>query len=97
MNTTEHLLTCLAEECSEVQKAVSKALRFGLQDGYPGGNTTNAQDIAKEVTHLMAVIDILREHCIIEQPKGAELVYGSKRARVLEYMDYARSTGALID
>ena len=97
MNITEHLLTCLTEECAEVQKAVSKALRFGLEDGYPGGDTTNAQDIAKEVIHLMAVIDMLKEQGIIAQLKGEASIYDSKRNRVLEYIDYARSTGALID
>lgn len=32
MNTTKHLLTCLAEESSEIIKDVSKSLRFGLDD-----------------------------------------------------------------
>lgn len=32
MNATEHLLVCLAEECGEVAKECSKALRFGLDD-----------------------------------------------------------------
>lgn len=31
MNKAEHLLTCLAEECAEIQQAVSKALRFGVE------------------------------------------------------------------
>ena len=34
MNREEHLLTILSEECAEVIKDVSKALRFGLDD-YP--------------------------------------------------------------
>ena len=49
MNRTEHLLACLAEECAEVAQAVGKALRFGLDDGYPGTDRKNADDIAKEL------------------------------------------------
>jgi len=48
MNKTEYLLVCLAEECAEIQQAVDKALRFGLDVGFPGGKTTNAQDISRE-------------------------------------------------
>ena len=29
MSEVEHLLVCLSEECAEIQKAVSKTLRFG--------------------------------------------------------------------
>ena len=54
MNKTEHLLACLAEECAEVQHAVAKALRFGLDDGYPGAASTNAQDIAREFADVLA-------------------------------------------
>ena len=30
MNEREYLLVCVMEECSEIQKAASKALRFNL-------------------------------------------------------------------
>ncbi|MEW8253726.1 MAG: hypothetical protein AB2747_05190 [Candidatus Thiodiazotropha taylori] len=95
MNTKEHLLTCLAEECAEIQQAVSKALRFGLDDGYPDADTTNAQDIAREYIDLMAVVDLCREHGIIKHPKKAKLMYGAKQMRVKQFMDYARERGAL--
>lgn len=61
MNIKEHLLTVLAEECSEVQLAVSKTLRFGADDGRPGSDVTNAQDIEKEFIEAMAVRDMLKE------------------------------------
>ncbi|MBU4427646.1 MAG: hypothetical protein L6406_04850 [Desulfobacterales bacterium] len=95
MNTTEHLLTCLAEECAELQQAISKALRFGLQDRYPGASTTNAQDIAKESIDVLAVIDLLQEQGIITQPRETKAMYDAKRKRVNEYMKYAKITGAL--
>ena len=37
MNKQEYLLTCLSEECAEIQQAVSKALRFGLDNYNPNG------------------------------------------------------------
>jgi hypothetical protein len=95
MNKTEHLLTCLIEECAEIQHAAAKALRFGPQDGYPGADTTNAQDIAREVTELIAVIDLCREHGVFGQPGEAKAIYDSKRKRVAEFMEYAKTTGAL--
>lgn len=95
MNKTEHLLACLMEECAEIQQAAAKALRFGLQDGYPGAETTNAQDIAREVTDLIAVIDLCREHGIFGQPSEAKAMYDKKRQRVAEFMEYAKTTGAL--
>jgi len=95
MNTKEHLLTCLAEECAEIQQAVSKALRFGLDDGYPGADTTNAKDIAREYVDLVAVIDLCREHGIIGQPGDSKAMYDAKRERVKQFMRYARERGAL--
>lgn len=72
MNLKEHLLTVLSEECSEVQQAVSKALRFGAKDSRPGTNTTNAKDIEKEFIEAMAVRDMLRELGVITQPGNSK-------------------------
>ena len=97
MNTTEHLLTCLAEECAELQQAIFKALRFGLQDRHPGSNTTNAQDIAKESIEVLAVIELLQEQGIISKPRETKAMIDAKRTRVNKYMKYAKTTGALVD
>jgi NTP pyrophosphatase (non-canonical NTP hydrolase) len=95
VNYKEHLLTCLIEEAAEIQQAATKALRFGLQDGYPGSNTTNAQDIAREINDLIAVIDLCRENGIISQPAESKHMYEAKRERVKKYMDVAKRNGAL--
>ncbi|HWR06153.1 hypothetical protein [Sporomusa sp.] len=92
MNNTEHLLVCLAEECAEIQQAVTKALRFGLQDGYK--ETTPAQDIARECCDLIAVIELLEEVGIIEKT-GTIQAIEQKKARVRHYMEYAREHGTL--
>jgi hypothetical protein len=95
MNKTEHLLVCLAEECAEIQKAVAKALRFGLDDGEPGGNTTNAQDIVKECCDIVAVIELLEEAGIIEK-MGTIQAIEAKKAKVRDYMGYAEWRGTLM-
>jgi hypothetical protein len=53
MNIHEHLLTCLAEESGEIAQAAHKALRFGIDDGYPGTERTNRRDIVQEVNDLI--------------------------------------------
>lgn len=97
MNTKEHLLVCLIEECAEIQQAASKALRFGLDDGYPGSDTTNSQDMGREITDLIAVIDLCREHGMALQPLEFMTMYDEKIQKVNAYMQYARERGTLGD
>lgn len=96
MNQTEHLLTCLIEECAEIQQAVCKALRFGLDDGSPDHIpfTTNAQDIAKECCDIIAVIELLEETEVIEKT-GTITAIKQKKAKIHRYMDYAVERGTL--
>lgn len=92
MNDTEHLLVCLAEECAEIQQAVAKSLRFGLEDNYK--ETTPAQDIAREICDLIAVVELLEEAGVIEKT-GTTQAIAKKKARVRHYMEYAREHGTL--
>jgi len=96
MNRTEYLLTCLAEECSEVQQAVAKALRFGLDVGFPGGRTTNAQDIARECVDVVAVIEMLETDKIIKNIR-TERSINNKKNKVFRYMEHSKKLGTLID
>ncbi len=100
MNRTEHLLTVLSEECVEVAKDISKAMRFGLHDqvslnpdvlGSEG--PSNAMRIATELAELLAMKDWLVEEGIIPAPPIT--AYRAKRKRVERYMDYALRSGAL--
>ncbi len=88
MNTTEHLLTILAEECAEVAQRASKAARFGLTEVRPGETENNARTIEREMGDLMAVFEMLGL-CIHEEDKDAKI------AKVKKYMDYARKIGTL--
>ena len=95
MNRIEHLLTCVAEECAEVQQAVTKALRFGLNDGYPGTNRTNLGDLKKEITDLCAVLEMLEDEGILYVEGTRRKEIDQKKAKVCEFMRYAEKVGTL--
>ena len=48
MNSTENILVIAAEECAEIQQAITKSLRFGLDNHYDE-NTTNAMQILTSI------------------------------------------------
>jgi NTP pyrophosphatase (non-canonical NTP hydrolase) len=97
MNRQEHLLTCLAEEAGEIVQAVTKALRFGLDDGYPGTDRTNKMDIQIEIRQLIAVKEMLEKRGYLPylsetQDRGMK---NHKKDKVVKYMEYAIKTGSL--
>ena len=95
MNRIEHLLTCLAEECAEVQQAISKALRFGLHDGYPNAATTNAEAIGREFVDVVAVMEMLVDCGVIKLPPNRLARTEQKKSWVNEWMIYAAERGTL--
>lgn len=96
MTVSEHLLTCLMEECAEIQKAASKALRFGLAHAPGSKPLTNAQLIAHEVNDLVAVVELLEEAGLIER-SGTLRALEEKKIKVKMFMNYAREQGTLKD
>jgi hypothetical protein len=93
VNRTEHLLTILAEECAEVAQQASKALRFGLDDGAPGQELTNAQRIAGELDDLRAVAAMCQDEGLIPSPDGHR--FAEKVAKVEHYLCYSSKRGTL--
>lgn len=61
MNRIELLLTCLAEEASEISQAASKMNRFSMHRLFPGRGNTNAQIAHLELDDLLAVVEMLNE------------------------------------
>jgi hypothetical protein len=78
MNRIEHLLVCVTEECAEIAQAADKALRFGLEDGSPERQSTNAEDIVKEYSDLVALIRMLFEEGVLKD-------YNTMTARQIAY------------
>lgn len=97
MNATEHLITCLGEEASEIAQDCCKSLRFGLNDVNvlkPKG-PNNRERLLTELNQLLAVVSLLVEEGIL--PAGwcdvdAQI---AKKKKVKKFMDYARNVGAL--
>lgn len=98
MNRKEHLLTILSEECNEVAQAVSKALRFGLQDHHPkNNNKTNENLIIEEYIQLVGTMNLLIEDGIIRCPPAREFVEGaeSKKCKIEKWIKYAKKVGTV--
>lgn len=94
MTETEHLLVCLAEEAAEVAQACDKALRFGLDDGWPERKESNRQEIVKELSDLYGVVRMLRNRKVIPERDDFSTVL-EKQFRVVRWMEYARSKGTI--
>jgi len=103
MNTTNHLITCLAEECGEVAKECHKALRFGLDDKVtrdplgPRGTEgpTNREKIVDELNDLMGLVRMLTMRDILPEDWLDESKQKAKAIKVARFMDYAEKVGAL--
>jgi hypothetical protein len=97
MNKREHLLTILSEECAEIIKDVSKTLRFGVDDHYPGiCKPTNIESVYREFCDLTAVMEMLDKMGVICSVAQRDLVE-EKKQRVLKYLEYSRDAGTLTD
>lgn len=94
MTREEHLLVILAEECSEISKEVSKALRFGLDNKEPGQDKTNREKIAIECNDLFAVIEMcIDEKILIDNEMVVHEQIEAKRKKVEKYLKYSKSIG----
>ena len=103
MNTAEHLLVCLSEECGEVAKECSKALRFGLDDQVtlnpygPRGTQgpTVREKIVDELNDLLGIVSMLVQRGILPENWQDAVKQDAKTHRVAAYMDYAVRGGTL--
>ena len=78
MTLEQYLLTCFSEECVELAQAISKAIRFGLDDQWPGKPTTNRTDIKVEFNDILAVLELLEENQILIAYRDQKLIDAKK-------------------
>ena len=98
MNRKEHLLTITAEECVETAQRISKALRFGMQEGEPGQDMTNAERIMEEYADIAAMFDMLvDEGVIVFDSEGFYKRVQYKKKNVEKYLLYSKQCGTLTD
>jgi NTP pyrophosphatase (non-canonical NTP hydrolase) len=65
-NDTQETLLILMEECSEVTQAVSKCLRFGLNNVKPGKAKTNVDHLEEELGDLLCMIQLLEDTGVVD-------------------------------
>lgn len=88
------------EECAELQQAISKALRFGLNSCHPDTpDRTNALDIQTEYTQLGATMLLLERRGVLRGLPLSEayIIRGEKIANIEKYETVSKSLGRIKD
>lgn len=75
---TREILLILQEECAESTQAVSKCMRFGIDQIKPGKDKTNMQHLEEELGDVLAMIELLMEKNVGITKEGLEF---AKRAK----------------
>lgn len=98
MNIENYLLVCLMEECAEIQQAVAKSIRFGLDDHHPDReNQTNQDELLEEFYQCVAVIEMLQEKNILNELSESKIerIKINKKNKVNKYINYSKEKGQL--
>lgn len=98
MNTQEHLLTIVMEECAELAQRCSKALRFGVDEKQPEQRYTNAERIKEEYADLIGAMHLLSETMTgfpLDSTDVPAII--AKKRKIRKFMKYARECGTLVD
>jgi NTP pyrophosphatase (non-canonical NTP hydrolase) len=61
----QEIMVILQEECAEVIQAVSKCIRFGIDNTYSKGSGSQRQNLVKELGDLQCMINLCVEHDIV--------------------------------
>lgn len=96
MTKNEHLMTVAMEECAEIQQAISKSLRFGLNNYHPNNpSIRNGDQIVTEFAQLWGVMTMLVEAGVLPYFSASSLgeVAQAKREKVAKYMELSRELG----
>lgn len=103
MTKSENLLVFAAEECSEIAKAISKALRFGMRGNnrqliqFDLGINTNEYDILEEYFQLQAVFEMLFEEGVLRKLTGEQIktIISEEKSKVRKYAKLSSCIGTI--
>lgn len=96
MTRIEHLLTILAEECTEIGQRASKAIRFTPSEVQPGQELTNAERIMYEFRDLQAVMEMLEDEGILPSIWLRDVTaIEAKKAKVEKFLLHSAECGTL--
>lgn len=89
MNQREYLITTLMEECSELIKDGSKALRFGDDSKNENDELSAIEKLYREFIDIAASIELLLEYDIIKDIdyEMYDTLIADKKKRVVNYMN----------
>lgn len=99
MNEIENLLVTLSGECAEISEAVSKSLRFGLNNHHPDVTISNADQIMKEYYQLSALIEQLQSRAYLPRFDDDKIksIKIDKISNVEKWKDISFKEGTLND
>jgi hypothetical protein len=95
MNRQEHLLSIVAEECTEVGQRASKALRFGMTEVQEGQVYDNSERILHEVADLAGALELAYGFKIDDMLAELRPRINDKKAKVEKFLEYSRKIGTL--
>lgn len=95
LSKLDYTLIHLIEEASEIQKAASKALRFGIDHIDPKNNKPNIQNISDELHDLDSIKIILQTEFRLPYP--TDEFAKSQHEKGDKMFEYAKSLGRVID
>ena len=98
MNRFEYLMTKLSEECAEISQQCSKVLCFGLGDVYGPEGMSNLERLMGEIRDLQGVLEMLEDENVLPRVVWVRdaAAIEAKKAKVEQFMVYARQRGTLI-
>lgn len=94
MNLEQYLLVCIMEEASEVAKAASKMLRFGVHDTHSTQQVSNFENFNAEYNDMLASIELATILCNVNVAYNPEAV-ARKKNRILHFMQDSVARGAV--
>ena len=98
MTHAENLLVVAMDECAELQQAISKALRFGMDSCHPDKpDYSNERAIWTEYTQLAEVMRLLEKRGVLKGLPLSEvyLIRGEKIANLEKHEAISKSLGRI--